>query len=50
MKEYFYELSLLKSPLSNLIYKSDNLIDNGSLVKVKLRNKKDNLAVVIKNV
>jgi primosomal protein N' (replication factor Y) (superfamily II helicase) len=50
MKEYFYEVCLLKSPLSNLIYKSDNLIDNGSLVKVKLRNKKDNLAVVIKNV
>ncbi len=49
--EYFYEVSLLKSPLDNLTYKSESEINIGTLVEVGLRNRKKNSnAVVIKEV
>lgn len=48
-KEYFYEVSLLKSPLSPLTYKSEHKIDTGVLVFVNLNNrKKPSEAVVLK--
>jgi len=49
--EYFYEVCLLKSPLSNLTYKSTQEIKTGTLVEVPLRNRKNNsLAVVVESV
>ena len=48
---YYYELALLKSPLNNLTYKSENEIKIGTKVKVKLQQRKIlNEAVVIKQV
>lgn len=48
---FFYEVALLKSPLQNLTYQSENIIDIGSKVLVKLQNRKVlNEAIVIKNV
>ncbi len=48
---FYYELALLKSPLENLTFENDDKLELGSLVKIKLRNRKvlDN-AVVIKEV
>ena len=47
----YYEVSILKSPLQNLTYQSEEIIENGSLVEVILANRKNsNLAVVIKKV
>ena len=47
----YYELAILKSPLQNLTYESEEIIENGSLVEVILANRKNsNLAVVIKKV
>ena len=47
----YYELAILKSPLQNLTYQSEEIIENGSLVEVILANRKNsNLAVVIKKV
>ena len=47
----YYELAILKSPLQNLTYQSEENIENGSLVEVILANRKNsNLAVVIKKV
>ena len=49
--EYFYEISLLKSPLDCLTYKSLEPISIGSLVEVGLRNRKQNSpGVVVKEV
>ena len=49
--EYFYEVCLLKSPLSNLTYKSNEEVNIGTLVEVPLRNRKNNSnAVIVKNV
>lgn len=51
MSEYFYEVCLLKSPLDNLTYVSENEIKIGTLVGVPLRNRKSNsFAVVIEKV
>jgi primosomal protein N' (replication factor Y) len=48
---YYYEITLLKSPLKPLTYKSDKKIDIGMLVFVPLRNRKKlSGAVVIKEV
>lgn len=48
---YFYELALLKSPLSNLTYQSEQNIQLGTKVCVTLGNRKVlNEAVVIKEV
>ena len=48
---YYYELALLKSPLNPLTYQSQNSLDIGSKVLVKLQNRKKlNEAVVIKEV
>jgi len=44
---FYYEVCLLKSPLSNLTYKSDDEIKTGTLVEVPLRNRKNNSAAVI---
>ncbi|WP_141054741.1 primosomal protein N' [Aliarcobacter cryaerophilus] len=47
----YYEVAILKSPLQNLTYQSEDIIENGSLVEVILANRKNsNLAVVIKKV
>ncbi len=47
----YYEVTILKSPLQNLTYQSEEIIENGSLVEVILANRKNsNLAVVIKKV
>jgi len=47
----YYEVAILKSPLQNLTYQSEEIIENGSLVEVILANRKNsNLAVVIKKV
>ncbi|WP_141046858.1 primosomal protein N' [Aliarcobacter cryaerophilus] len=47
----YYELAILKSPLQNLTYQSEEIIENGSLVEVILANRKNsNLAVVVKKV
>ncbi len=48
---YYYELALLKSPLDNLTYQSQNSLSKGDKVLVKLQNRKVlNEAVVIKEV
>ena len=48
---FFYELALLKSPLDNLTYCSDEKIDIGTLVEVSLQRRKVlSKAVVIKEV
>ena len=47
----YYKVAILKSPLQNLTYQSEEIIENGSLVEVILANRKNsNLAVVIKKV
>ncbi|MCT7468852.1 primosomal protein N' [Aliarcobacter cryaerophilus] len=47
----YYEVAILKSPLQNLTYQSEEIVENGSLVEVILANRKNsNLAVVIKKV
>lgn len=47
----YYELAILKSPLQNLTYQSEEIIENGSLVEVILANRKNsNLAVVVRKV
>ncbi len=47
----YYEVAILKSPLQNLTYQSEEIIENGSLVEVILANRKNsNLAVVVKKV
>ena len=47
----YYELAILKSPLQNLTYESEEIIENGSLVEVIwAKRKNSNLAVVIKKV
>jgi len=49
MTDYYYEVCLLKSPLSNLTYKSSEVLALGTLVEVPLRNRKNNSnAVVVK--
>ena len=46
---FYYELALLKSPLNNLTYQSEEEIEIGTRVCVKLRNRKVlNDAVIIK--
>ncbi len=48
---YYYELALLKSPLNNLTYQSEECIKFGTKVGVTLGNRKViNEAVVIKEV
>ncbi len=48
---FYYELALLKSPLNNLIYQSEEEIKIGSKVLVKLQRRKvSNDAVVIQKV
>ncbi len=48
---YFYEVAILKSPLNNLTYQSEEKIEIGTKVFVKLRNRKVfDEAVVIKEV
>ncbi len=48
---YYYEVSLLKSPLNKLTYESKNEIQTGTKVLVKLRNRKNlSEAVVINQV
>ena len=48
---FYYELALLKSPLNNLTYKSEEEITIGTKVLVKLQNRKVlNEAVIIKQV
>lgn len=48
---YYYELALLKSPLANLTYQSDEKLEVGTKVLVKLQRRKNlNDAVVIKEV
>ena len=48
---YFYELALLKSPLSNLTYQSEEELQVGQKVLVKLRGRKNlSEAVLIKEV
>ncbi|QNK85773.1 primosomal protein N' [Aliarcobacter cryaerophilus] len=47
----YYEVAILKSPLQNLTYQSEEIIENGSLVEVILANRKNsNLAVVVRKV
>ena len=36
----YYEVAILKSPLQNLTYQSEEIIENGSLVEVILANRK----------
>ena len=36
----YYRLSILKSPLDNLTYQSEEIIENGALVEVVLSNRK----------
>ena len=43
---YFYELSLLNSPLNYLTYKTETLLDIGTVVEVKLRNRNLNAVVI----
>ena len=46
---FYYELALLKSPLNNLTYQSEEKIEAGTKVDVKLRNRKAlSDAVIIK--
>jgi len=48
---FYYEIALLKSPLNNLTYQSEEEIDIGRKVGVKLRNRKVlSLGVVVKSV
>ena len=48
---YFYEVAILKSPLNNLTYQSEEKIEIGTKVFVKLRNRKVfDEAVVVKEV
>jgi len=48
---YFYELALLKSPLANLTYQSEQELQEGQKVCVKLRGRKNlSDAVIIKKV
>ena len=48
---YFYEVAILKSPLNNLTYQSEEKIEIGTKVLVKLRNRKVfDEAVVVKEV
>ncbi len=48
---YYYELALLKSPLNNLTFQSEEKIEIGFKVKVKLQQRKNlDEAVVIKKV
>ena len=48
---YYYELALLKSPLNNLTFQSEEKIEIGFKVKVKLQQRKNlDEAVVIKEV
>lgn len=48
---FYYELALLKSPLANLTFQSEENIDRGTKVLVKLRNRKAlSDAVVVKEV
>jgi len=48
---FYYEIALLKSPLNNLTYQSEEEIDIGTKVGVKLRNRKVlSLGVVVKSV
>lgn len=48
---YFYEVALLKSPLQNLTYASNEALKIGQEVLVKLRNRKNlSSAVIIKSV
>lgn len=47
----YYEVAILKSPLQNLTYQSEEIIENGYLVEVILANRKNsNLAVVVRKV
>ncbi|MDD2697964.1 MAG: primosomal protein N' [Arcobacteraceae bacterium] len=51
MSEQYYEIALLKSPLSPLTFKSTELIKIGSLVMISLKNrKKEDIGVVVKEV
>lgn len=48
---YYYEVALLKSPLNNLTFQSENQIELGTKVLIKLRQRKSlDEAVVIKEV
>ena len=48
---FYYEVALLKSPLANLTYQSENKLEVGTKVLVKLGNRKKlNESVVIKEV
>ena len=47
MTSFYYEVCLLKSPLANLTYKSDDEIEPGTLVEVPLRNRKNNSPAVV---
>ena len=48
---FYYELALLKSPLSPLTFQSEDKLEIGIMVKIKLRNrKKTDNAVVLKEV
>ena len=48
---FYYELALLKSPLNNLTFQSENQIELGTKVLIKLRQRKVlDEAVVIKEV
>ncbi|WP_121626859.1 primosomal protein N' [Poseidonibacter antarcticus] len=48
---FYYEIALLKSPLNNLTYQSEEEINIGTKVGVKLRNRKVlSLGVVVKSV
>ena len=48
---FYYEIALLKSPLNNLTYKSENEIEIGTKVAVKLQRRKVlSLGIVIKKV
>ncbi|MDZ7820306.1 MAG: primosomal protein N' [Aliarcobacter sp.] len=48
---FYYEVALLKSPLNNLTYQSENKLSLGSKILVKIQQRKNlNEAVVIKEV
>ena len=48
---YFYEVAILRSPLNNLTYQSENKIEIGTKVLIKLRQRKVlDEAVIIKEV
>jgi len=48
---FYYEIALLKSPLNNLTYQSEEDLEKGTKVAVKLRNRKVlSLGVVVKSV